>query len=111
MKSLVPIVLELCSPHYTRWRALFLNTLEKYALADHALLDDDFFDGISWKRMDCTVMSWFYGTVTPELLEVVLHREDAPPTTRCFWLGIECQFLGNKTTRAMLLNAKFRTFV
>lgn len=111
IKSLVPIVHELCSPHYTRWRTLFFNTLEKYATADQALLDDEFSDDISWKHMDYTVLSWFYRAITPELVEVVLHREDAPPTARRFWLSIECQFLGNKATLAMLPDTEFQTFV
>jgi hypothetical protein len=34
-----------------------------------------------------------------------------PPTTRFIWLGLEDQFVGNKETRALILDAKFRTFV
>ncbi|XP_062211692.1 uncharacterized protein LOC133912795 [Phragmites australis] len=111
IKSLVPIVLDFTSPHFNRWCGLFLNTLERYALADDVLSDDDRSDNASWKRMDCTILSWLYGTITPELLEVVMNREEGPPTARIVWLGLEQQFIGNKETRALLLDAEFRTFV
>jgi hypothetical protein len=111
VKSLVPIVLDFTSPHFNRWRGLFLNTLERYALVDHVLSDDDRSNDAMWKRMDCTVLSWLYGTINPELLEVVMNRDDGPPTARLVWLGLEQQFIGNKESRALLLDAEFRTFV
>jgi len=111
IKALVPIVLDLTSPHFNRWRGLFLYTLERYALADHVLSDDDRSADVSWKCMDRTVLSWLYSTITRELLEVVMNREDGPPTARVVWLGLEQQFIGNKETRALLLDAEFRTFV
>jgi hypothetical protein len=111
VKSLVPIVLDFTSPHFNRWRGLFLNTLERYALVDHVLSDDDRSNDTMWKRMDCTVLSWLYGTINPELLEVVMNRDDDPPIARLVWLGLEQQFIGNKESRALLLDAEFRTFV
>ncbi|XP_062208957.1 uncharacterized protein LOC133910652 [Phragmites australis] len=111
IKSLVPVILDLTSPHFNRWRGLFLNTLERYALADHVLSNDDRSDDVTWKRMDRVVLSWLYGTITAELLEVVMNREEGPPTARIVWLGLEQQFIDNKETRALLLDAEFRTFV
>ena len=40
LRAMVPIVLDTSSTNYSRWRELFLNTLGKYALADHVLSDD-----------------------------------------------------------------------
>jgi hypothetical protein len=57
------------------------------------------------------VLSWLYGTISPELHEVVSNRADGPPTARLVWLGLERQFLGNRETRAMTLDAEFRTIV
>jgi hypothetical protein len=68
---------------------LFLNTLKRYALVDHVLSDDDRSNDAMWKRMDCTVLSWLYGTINPELLEVVMNQDDGPPTARLVWLGLE----------------------
>jgi hypothetical protein len=82
IKPLVPVVLDLTLAHYNRWRGLFLNMLERYSLADHVLSDDDRSADVSWKRMNCTVLSWLYSTITPELLEVVMNREEGPRTAR-----------------------------
>lgn len=104
IKALVPITLDLASPNFPRWRALFVNTLEKYALTNHVFEDDDFSDDICWKRMDATVLSWFYGTITPELLDVVFNHEEGPPTARRLWLALEEQFVGYRETRALHLD-------
>jgi hypothetical protein len=40
-----------------------------------------------------------------------MNRDDGPPTARLVWLGLEQQFIGNKESRALLLDAEFRTFV
>ena len=64
-------------------------------------------DNPVWHRMDCVVLSWIYGTVSPELMDVVRVRGN---TARTAWLSIEHQFLGNRETRALHLDAEFRTF-
>lgn len=56
IKALVPITLDLASTNFSRWRALFVNTLEKYALTDHVFEDNDLSDDVCWKRMDATVL-------------------------------------------------------
>lgn len=83
------VTLELGSSQYNRWCGLFLNTLERYALADHVLHDDDFSDDVPWRRLDCMVLSWLYGTITPELNEVITNRSDGPPTARLVWKGLK----------------------
>lgn len=58
IKTLVPITLDLTSVNFPRWRILFVNALEKYALTDHVFEDDELSDDVCWKRMDATVLSW-----------------------------------------------------
>jgi hypothetical protein len=111
IKPLVTVVLDIGSSNYNRWRGLVLNTLERYALADHVLDDADLSDDVPWRHLDCTVLSWLYGTISPELHEVVSNCADRPPTARLVWLGLERQFLGNRETRAMTLDTEFRTIV
>lgn len=82
--------------------------LEKYALDDHVLLDDDFFDHDEWHRKDAAVKHWIFTTLTVELLE---HAMADSKTNRTAWLHLEEQFLENKETRTMILDAEFRTFV
>jgi len=57
--------------------------------------------------MDAVVLSWIYGAVTTEIMDSVRVRGG---TARQAWLGIEAQFLGNSETRALRLDAEFRTF-
>jgi hypothetical protein len=47
-------------------------------------------------------------TVAPDLIEAV---STASPTSRTIWLGLEEQFIENKETRAIILDAEFRTLV
>jgi hypothetical protein len=108
IKTMIPLVLEQTSTFYSRWRTIFLNTVAKYALDCLVLSDDDFSTDPHWHHMDCTVKSWLYGTVSPDLIEAV---STASPTSRSIWLGLEDQFIGNKETRAILLDAEFRTLV
>jgi hypothetical protein len=39
IKSMIPVLLDNLSPNYSRWKVLFLNTLGKYELIDHVLVD------------------------------------------------------------------------
>jgi hypothetical protein len=57
--------------------------------------------------MDCTVRSWLYGTVAPDLIEITMTLK---PTTHSLWLALEDQFIGNHKTRAMILDAEFHNF-
>lgn len=103
IKAMVPLTLDLASPHYSRWRSLFLNTVGKYDL-----FDDDFANDPHWRWMHFTVKSWLFGTISPEFHEIV-HM--TVPTSRAVWLALENQFIGNKETRALLLDVKPRTFI
>jgi hypothetical protein len=58
--------------------------------------------------MDCVVVSWLYNTVSADLLDVI-HECDGV-TARVASLGIEQQFLNNRESRAMILDAEFRNF-
>ena len=49
-----------------------------------------------------------FGTITDHLAASISARDS---TARVAWLAVESQFLNNKETRALLLEAKFRNFV
>jgi hypothetical protein len=65
IKVLIPITLDRVANNYDRWRKVFLIILGKYALTDHVLSDDAHPTRSAWVQMDCTVLSWIYGTTTP----------------------------------------------
>lgn len=81
IKTMIPLELHQASPHYNRWRLLFLNTLSKYGLDTLVLSDADVSTDTHWHRMDCTVKSWLYSTVSSDLIEAV---STSAPTSRSF---------------------------
>jgi hypothetical protein len=74
IRGLVPVVFDLVTPSFSKWRRLMLLALGKYALADHVLCDASFLAVPHWVRMDLHVLSWLYGTVTGDLYEIVTTR-------------------------------------
>lgn len=99
IRALIPVVLDLSAPNYTKWRNLFLLAVGKYALSDHVLSDEAFPLVPSWAQMECTVLGWLHNTISSDLSEIVVT---ANATARRVWLGLEEQFIGNKETRALL---------
>ncbi|XP_052143079.1 uncharacterized protein LOC127762644 [Oryza glaberrima] len=69
IKALVPVVLDVTSANYARWRGMFLVVLGKYALTDHVLSDDVPLDQPDWSQMECVVIAWLYGTISNYLLQ------------------------------------------
>ncbi|XP_062192504.1 uncharacterized protein LOC133896000 [Phragmites australis] len=108
IRTLVPVVLDLGSPNYNKWCCRFLITLGKYSLTAHVLSDVTRHDSANWCCMDCIVLEWLYGTITPELCEIIMDHD---VTVRDVWQALEGQFIGNRETRALHLDAEFRTFV
>ncbi|XP_066358175.1 uncharacterized protein [Miscanthus floridulus] len=108
IRHLIPVVLDVAAGNYTQWHEQFLLTVGKYALQDHVLRDVPVVASPDWGRMNCVVRSWLYGTIVNDLVDVVMERG---ATARATWLTIETQFLGNRETRALYLDAQFRNFV
>ena len=94
IRSLVPIILDINSGSYSRWRQQFLLTLGKYSLQTHVFDDCPAAPSADWTRMDCVVRSWLYETLSGDLVDIVMARSDGGATARSAWLAIEAQFLG-----------------
>ena len=84
-------MLDRAANNNNRWRFLFLVVLGKYALTDHVLADVVHADRPAWVQMDCTVLTWIYGTVSNDLQQSLMIRE---PDARAAWLYLEDEFLG-----------------
>lgn len=107
IRALVPLVLDVTSTFYARWRESFLLTVGWFSLQDHALSDVAMPASPDWVRMDYLVRSWITSAITDELTEVVVKRG----TIACpAWLSIESQFHGNRETRALYLDVACRNF-
>jgi hypothetical protein len=106
IRSLIHIVLDVDSNHFNHWCNLFLLVLSKFSLQAHVLAAP--VPSPDWDRMDCVVKSWILDSLTDDLTEIVSSQG---ATARDAWLAVESQFLGNRETRAIQLEMKFRNFV
>ena len=57
--------------------------------------------------MDCCVLMWVYYTISNDLQQSLMIRD---PAARDAWLYLEGEFLGQYESRALLLEAEFRSF-
>jgi hypothetical protein len=80
--------------------------LGKYALTDHVLTDVVNADRPTWVQMDCTVLTWIYGTINPDLQQSTMLKD---PNARIAWLHLEDEFLVQRKSRVELLSAEFCT--
>nr|XP_051190781.1 uncharacterized protein LOC127304116 [Lolium perenne] len=108
IKLHVPITLSFDDGNYTSWCELFLIALGCYGLTAHVTGEStpsDTGPDSPWGRDDYTVLSWIYGSVSVDLLNIVM-RPGA--TARTIWGAIEDLFRDNKKHRAIQLEADFR---
>jgi hypothetical protein len=74
-----------------------------YALSNHLDMatppDDE-----EWLRMDPTVLRWLYGSITPEITDMVM---EVPTTAFSIWQCIVNLFRDNLQARAGYLGQKF----
>ena len=92
IKVLVPVVLDRAANNYNRWCSLFLVVLGKYTLTDHVLTDVVNADRPAWVQMDCTVLTWIYGTINADLQQSTMLKN---PNARIAWLHLEDEFLAS----------------
>jgi hypothetical protein len=85
-----------------------LMALTWYSLVDHVLSDAAFIDDPVWTRMDAVVLCWVTNTIIVDLQEVV---RECGHLARHLWLTLENQFLGNRETGTLHLDATFHNFV
>jgi hypothetical protein len=85
IRATVTDILTPDSTQYPRWRDQVLQTLRRYALADHVLspVTDPTED---WLLMDEVVLSWIHGTLTTKLQDIVRVSDD---TAHRIWGALE----------------------
>jgi hypothetical protein len=105
VKAMIPIVLDKATGTYTKWRGVFLTVLGKYALTPHVLDDVVLADRPVWVQVDCVVLSWIFATVSSDLQQSLMIKQRR---AREAWTYLENEFLGQKESRALLLETQFR---
>ncbi|XP_057526406.1 uncharacterized protein LOC130805638 [Amaranthus tricolor] len=123
VKSLIPITLDNEQSLYHSWATLFTNLVRVHDLYEHlvpptkeiakaAFQANKSADLAFWNRLDAVVLQWIYGTVSKDLLNAILRRND---TAEGAWKRLEALFQDNKASRATHLeedfaNADFESF-
>ena len=105
VKALIPVILDKVTNTDTKWRGMFLTVLGKYALTRHVLDDQVFPVRPAWLQADCVVLTWIFGTVSGDLQQSLMIRQRP---AREAWCYLEDEFLGQKESRALLLETQFR---
>jgi hypothetical protein len=108
IRQLVNIMLGTTSFNYTIWCDLMLMALTQYSLANHVLSDDAFIDVPVWTSMDAIILCWLTNMITADLQEVI---QECGHSGRHLWFTLENQFLRNRETHTLHLDATFRNFV
>jgi hypothetical protein len=106
IRALGPLLLDVNSTFYSRWRESFLLTLTKFSLECH-VLSDAVHHSPDWIPMNHVALTWINGTITDNLADTISEHGT---TARVLWLAIESQFLGNHTTRTLYADQAFRSF-
>ena len=93
---------------YHSWAALFKVLVRVHDLHHHiipptedkelaAYATSKAADPAFWKRLDAAVLQWIYGTISPDLLQAILLKDD---TAQGAWARLESMFHDNKASRA-----------
>ncbi|XP_071680573.1 uncharacterized protein [Lolium perenne] len=105
----VPVTLELKASNFTKWRMLIRVLLGKYDLLHHVnTIAPPDARTPEWVREDYIVRSWLYGSISDEILDIIMAEEQ---TAQEAWVLITNLFLDNQMTRAVYLEAEFRGLV
>ncbi|XP_071680476.1 uncharacterized protein [Lolium perenne] len=108
VRTHVPITLDLQKSNFTKWRMLVRVLLGKYDLLHHVNAIAPAIRTAEWIRDDYIVRSWLYGSISDEILDIIMGEEQ---TAQEAWLLITNLFLDNQMTRAVHLDAEFRAMV
>ncbi|KAK1617285.1 hypothetical protein QYE76_022802 [Lolium multiflorum] len=106
VKTHVPVVLDLKASNYSKWRMLIGVLLGRYELTGHVADDTPAAERTAeWTRLDFTVRSWLYGSISEEILDIIMAEGQ---TAFQAYALIRNLFLDNQMTRAVYLEAEFR---
>ncbi|KAJ9546350.1 hypothetical protein OSB04_018893 [Centaurea solstitialis] len=108
IKTYVPLLLDLDQLNYDQWRELFSTHCIGFDVIDH--IDDSNPKPTTdeWKKVDSIVKLWIYGSISQNLLQMVLKNGS---TALQVWNNLEKLFRDNKDAKTMQLDSELRNLV
>ncbi|KAK8937455.1 hypothetical protein KSP39_PZI012258 [Platanthera zijinensis] len=113
IRNAIPILLDQESALYSSWAELFQITARAYDVLDHIIPNPstDNAPGTPsaaaqhiWKRLDVVVLQWIYGTISQDLLLIIIEPGS---TAQAAWERLADIFQDNKQTRVVQLENEF----
>ncbi|XP_073353769.1 uncharacterized protein [Aegilops tauschii subsp. strangulata] len=109
VRTHVPVVLDLQTSNFTKWRMLVCVLHGKYDLLPHVNTVTAAADRTTdWTHDDYVIRLWIYGSISDEILYIIMAEDQ---TAQEAWTLITNLFLDNQMTRAVYLEAEFRGLV
>jgi hypothetical protein len=76
VRTHVPVTLNLKTSNFTKWRMLIRVLLGKYDLLDHVnIVTAVAARTPDWTREDYIVRSWLYGSISDEILDIIMAED------------------------------------
>ena len=80
IKTCFPIQLDEEGTNFNTWVTLFKPHCQAYLVDNHIHPDDSTKASMpkdsDWQRLDDIVRTWIYGTISPTLLQSIVHSDD-----------------------------------
>jgi hypothetical protein len=106
IKAHVPLVLDLGDSNYSQWRRLFDTVFSKFGLRDISSTGHPCRNDPDWVKVDECIVNWLYTSVSTPLFKMIM---DPDHTAHDVWRTIHGVFHDNTNSRAVYLEAEFRT--
>ncbi|XP_021852845.1 uncharacterized protein [Spinacia oleracea] len=118
IKTCIPVILDYDGSQYNNWATLFKLHCRANLVIDHIIPPKDVPETTTlsateeaaakalWARLDDIVRQWIYGTISNDLLNTIIDQDD---TAAIAWSRLVNLFQGNRSARALALDAKFTT--
>ncbi|XP_010233327.1 uncharacterized protein LOC104583223 [Brachypodium distachyon] len=107
IKEHVLTALDLKRNNYGRWSTLFMKVIGRNGLEDHLVAGADHkLEDAEWMKVDLTIVSWLYTTISEEILDIILAPHDPAFVV---WTKLSSLFLDNMMTQAVYMEEEFRS--
>ncbi|CAJ2672156.1 unnamed protein product [Trifolium pratense] len=110
--NFIKITLSMEKGTYNTWSELFKIHARVFQVIDHIIPSTEpsaipslkTIDPSLWRRLDAVVLQWIYGTISEDLLNIIIEQDSTAETA---WNRLFEIFYDNKNSRALYLEQEF----